>query len=267
MASIATPVEHTAHVHEQSFIRKYIFSTDHKIIGIQFMLMSLLFLVLGGLLAMIIRWQQAFPGQAMPGGGLFPETMISDGIVLPEFYNSLVTMHGTFMVFFAVMPLLVGVFGNYLIPLKIGAGDMAFPRLNMASFWLAVPAGFIMLAGFWVEGGHAAAGWTAYTPLSANPEWTGVSMGQQLWSVSLIILGLSSILGATNYITTVINMRTQGMTWFRMPLSIWALFITAILVLLAIPILSGAVIMLLFDQTIGTVFFLPGDGLPILWQQ
>jgi cytochrome c oxidase subunit 1 len=143
---------------------------------------------------------------------------------------------------------------------------MAFPRLNMASYWLAVPAGFIMLAGFWVEGGHAAAGWTAYTPLSADPEWTGVSMGQQLWSVSLIVLGLSSILGATNYITTVINMRTKGMTWFRMPLSIWALFITAILVLLAIPILSGAVIMLLFDQTLGTVFFLPGDGLPILWQ-
>jgi cytochrome c oxidase subunit 1 len=266
MASMATPAEHTAHEHELSFVRKYIFSTDHKIIGIQFMLMSLLFLVLGGLLAMIIRWQQAFPGQAMPGGGVFPETMIADGIVLPEFYNSLVTMHGTFMVFFAVMPLLVGVFGNYLIPLKIGAGDMAFPRLNMASYWLAVPAGFIMLAGFWVEGGHAAAGWTAYTPLSADPEWTGVSLGQQLWSVSLIILGLSSILGATNYITTVINMRTTGMTWFRMPLSIWALFITSILVLLAIPILSGAVIMLLFDQTIGTVFFLPGEGLPILWQ-
>jgi cytochrome c oxidase subunit 1 len=266
MASMATPVEHAAHEHELSFTRKYIFSTDHKIIGIQFMLMSLLFLVLGGLLAMIIRWQQAFPGQAMPGGGLFPETMMADGVVLPEFYNSLVTMHGTFMVFFAIMPLLVGVFGNYLIPLKIGAGDMAFPRLNMASYWLAVPAGFIMLAGFWVEGGHAAAGWTAYTPLSADPEWTGVSLGQQLWSVSLIILGLSSILGATNYITTVINMRTTGMTWFRMPLSIWALFITSILVLLAIPILSGAVIMLLFDQTIGTVFFLPGDGLPILWQ-
>ncbi|MEE8476912.1 MAG: cbb3-type cytochrome c oxidase subunit I [Gemmatimonadales bacterium] len=266
MASIATPVEHTTHGHDPSFVRKYIFSTDHKIIGIQFLLMSLLFLVLGGLLAMVIRWQQGFPGQPMPGGGAFPETMISDGIVLPEFYNSLVTMHGTFMVFFAIMPLLVGVFGNYLIPLKIGAPDMAFPRLNMASFWLAVPAGFLMLAGFWVEGGHAAAGWTAYAPLSADPEWTGVSLGQQFWCVSLIVLGLSSILGATNYITTVINMRTQGMTWFRMPLSIWSLFITAILVLLAMPILSGALIMLLFDQTLGTTFFLPGDGLPILWQ-
>ncbi|MCZ6755582.1 MAG: cbb3-type cytochrome c oxidase subunit I [Gemmatimonadetes bacterium] len=266
MASIAAPVEHATHGHDPSFVRKYIFSTDHKIIGIQFLLMSLLFLLLGGLLAMVIRWQQGFPGQPMPGGGAFPETMISDGIVLPEFYNSLVTMHGTFMVFFAIMPLLVGVFGNYLIPLKIGAPDMAFPRLNMASFWLAVPAGFLMLAGFWVEGGHAAAGWTAYAPLSADPEWTGVSLGQQFWCVSLIVLGLSSILGATNYITTVINMRTQGMTWFRMPLSIWSLFITAILVLLAMPILSGALIMLLFDQTLGTTFFLPGDGLPILWQ-
>ena len=212
MASIAIPVEHATHGDDRSFLRKYIFSTDHKIIGIQFLLMSLLFLVLGGLLAMVIRWQQGFPGQPMPGGGAFPETMISDGIVLPEFYNALVTMHGTFMVFFAIMPLLVGVFGNYLIPLKIGAPDMAFPRLNMASFWMAVPAGFLMLAGFWVEGGHAAAGWTAYAPLSADPEWTGVSLGQQFWCVSLVILGLSSILGATNYISTVINMRAQGMT-------------------------------------------------------
>ncbi|TFH65865.1 MAG: cytochrome c oxidase subunit I [Gemmatimonadales bacterium] len=256
-----------AHVDERTFLRKYIFSTDHKIIGIQFLLMSMLFLLIGGTLAMMIRWQQAYPSQPMPGGGILPETMAPGGIILPEFYNSLVTMHGTFMVFFAIMPLLVGVFGNYLIPLKIGAPDMAFPRLNMASFWLAVPAGFLMVAGFFVEGGHAGAGWTAYAPLSAVPEYTGVSLGQQIWCVSLIILGLSSILGAVNYISTVINMRAPGMTWFRMPLSIWSLFITAILVLLAMPILSGGLIMLLFDQTIGTHFFLPaGGGQPLLWQ-
>ncbi|HUF27933.1 MAG TPA: cbb3-type cytochrome c oxidase subunit I [Gemmatimonadaceae bacterium] len=253
------------HDHEPSFLRKYIFATDHKIIGIQFLIMSLAFLLVGGALAMMIRWQLGYPGQAMPGGTVLPETMAPGGVIAPEFYNSLVTMHGTFMVFFAIMPLLVGVFGNYLIPLKIGAPDMAFPRLNMASFWIAVPAGIIMIFGFFAEGGHAGAGWTAYAPLSASPEHSGVSLGQQLWCVSLIVLGLSSILGATNYITTIINMRAPGMTWFRLPLSIWALFVTAVLVLLAIPILSGAVIMLLFDQTIGTHFFLRA-GEPLLWQ-
>jgi cytochrome c oxidase subunit I len=256
-----------AHVDDRSFLRKYIFSTDHKIIGIQFLLMSLLFLLVGGILAMVIRWQQGYPNQPMPGGGVLPETMAPGGIVLPEFYNSLVTMHGTFMVFFAIMPLLVGVFGNYLIPLKIGAPDMAFPRLNMASFWIAVPAGLLMILGFFVEGGHAAAGWTGYAPLSAVPEYTGVTRGQQIWCVSLIVLGLSSILGAVNYISTVINLRAPGMTWFRLPLSIWSLFITAILVLLAMPILSGALIMLLFDQTLGTHFFLPAEGgQPLLWR-
>src|SRR5688500_12818765 len=260
---------HAAHAHAapQSFVRKYIFSTDHKIIGIQFLLMSLFFLLVGGLLAMLIRWQLGFPGERLPVGGMFPEEMVASGIVLPEFYDALVTMHGTFMVFFAIMPLLVGVFGNYLIPLKIGAPDMAFPRLNMASYWLAVPAGVIMIAGFFVQGGHAGAGWTGYPPLSAEPEFSGVTMGQILWCISLIVLGLSSILGAVNYITTVINMRAPGMTWGRLPLTIWSLFVTSILVLLAIPILSGAVIMLLFDQTIQTVFFTPAQGgQPLLWQ-
>jgi cytochrome c oxidase subunit 1 len=269
MATAAVPLDEATHAggHELSFIRKYIFSTDHKIIGIQFLLVSLFFLLVGGILAAMIRWQLGFPDTSMPGGAVLPETMAPGGFLLPEFYNSLVTMHGTIMVFFAIMPLLVGVYGNYLIPLKLGAPDMAFPRLNMASFWIAVPAGILIMAGFFVEGGHAAAGWTVYAPLSANPEWTGVSTGQQLWLLSLTVLGLSSILGATNYITTVVNMRAPGMTWFRMPLSIWALFVTSILVLLAIPILSGAAIMLFFDQTIGTHFFDALDGgQPLLWQ-
>ncbi|GAC1683465.1 MAG: cytochrome c oxidase subunit I [Gemmatimonadaceae bacterium] len=271
MTAIAAPVGHLgathAHVDDRSFVRKYIFSTDHKIIGIQFLIMSLVFLALGGLLAMMMRWQLGFPGKPMPGGSLLPDTMAQNGVVLPEFYNSLVTMHGTFMVFFAIMPLLVGVFGNYLIPLKIGAPDMAFPRINMASFWIAVPAGLIMLAGFFVEGGHAAAGWTSYAPLSARSDLSGVSLGQVFWCVSLIILGLSSILGSFNYITTIINLRAPGMHWFRLPLSIWSLFVTAFLVLLAMPVLSGAVIMLLFDMTIGTHFFAPaGGGQPLLWQ-
>ncbi len=276
MSTTATATEshagHGEHHHEEpSFVRKYIFSTDHKMIAKQFLFVSLFFLVVGGALAALMRWQLGFPGEPMPGGGTFPETMMAptgDGtIMLPEFYNSLVTMHGTIMIFFAIMPLLVGVFGNLLIPLQIGAPDMAFPRLNMASFWLAVPAGLIMLASFFVVGGAAGAGWTAYAPLSADPEWTGVYWGQRLWLISLTILGFSSLAGAVNYITTIVNMRAPGMTWFRLPLATWALFITAILVLLAIPILTGGLIMLLFDQTIGTGFFDPAtDGEPLLWQ-
>jgi cytochrome c oxidase subunit 1 len=269
MATTAATFDQVSHanVDTRSFLRKYVFSTDHKTIGIQFLILSLFFLAVGGLLAMMMRWQLGFPGQAMPGGGVLPDTMAPGGILLPEFYNALVSMHGTFMVFFAIMPLLVGVFANFLIPLKIGAPDMAFPRLNMASFWIAVPAGLLMMAGFFVEGGAAGAGWTMYVPLSADPEYSGVSAGQTLWCMSIAVLGLSSILGSTNYITTIINLRAPGMGWFRMPLSIWALFITAILTVLAIPILSGAAIMLLFDQTLGTHFFLPAEGgQPLLWQ-
>ncbi|MGD2151690.1 MAG: cbb3-type cytochrome c oxidase subunit I [Gemmatimonadales bacterium] len=246
-----------AHHEEPSFIRRYVFSTDHKVIGIQFLFASLAFLLLGGVLAIMLRWQLGFPGQDLPGVG----------VVAPKFYNSLVTMHGTFMVFFAVMPLLVGVYANYLIPLKIGAPDMAFPRLNMLSFWVFVLSGIVMTASLFVEGGAAGSGWTAYAPLSAVPQYTGVSLGQQFWIVSIVLFGTSSLLGSVNYITTVINMRAPGMTLFRMPLSIWALFITAIIALLAIPILAAAVIMLFFDLTLGTTFFLPVDGgQPLLWQ-
>ena len=256
-----------AHVDDRSFVRRYVFSTDHKVIGIQFLFMSLFFLLIGGLLAMLIRWQLGWPGEALPGAGALGETRMPDGIMLPEFYNSVMTMHGTIMIFFAVMPLLVGVYANYLIPLQIGAPDMAFPRLNMASFWLAVPAGLLMIAGFFVEGGHAAGGWTAYPPLSAVPEYSGVSTGQVLWTISLIILGFSSLAGSVNYITTILNMRAPGMTWFRLPLPTWALFITSILILLAIPVLTGALILLLFDQVLGTGFFLPeAGGQPLLWQ-
>ena len=181
-----------AHAHHIPWIRRYIFATDHKIIGIQFLFMSLFFLVVGGLLATMIRWQLGFPGEPMPGGMLLPDEMMAPtpngAIMLPEFYNSLVTMHGTIMIFFAIMPLLVGVFGNLLIPLQIGADDMAFPRLNMASFWMAFPAGLLMLASFAVEGGAAGAGWTSYAPLSADGQYTGVYLGQQLWLISLTLL-------------------------------------------------------------------------------
>lgn len=253
--------------HPQSFIRKYIFSTDHKIIGIQFLFTTLFFLLVGGLLAVMLRFQLGFPGEALPGGSILPETMAPGGIILPEFYNSLVTMHGTFMVFFAIMPLLVGVYANYLIPVQIGTHDMAFPTLNMLSYWMFLVSGLIMLASFWVIGGASGAGWTQYAPLSASPDASGVHTGQIMWCISIAIFGFSSLLGSINYITTVINQRAPGMTWLRLPLSTWALFITAILGLLAVPVLTAAVIMLMFDQTIGTTFFLPAEGgQPLLWQ-
>jgi len=270
MATIVAeaPGQATGHAeHEQSFLRKYIFSSDHKVIAIQFLFLTLFFLAVGGFLAMMMRYQIAWPDQPIPGGGILPESMVASGYILPEFYNALVTMHGSIMVFLAIMPMLVGVYANYLIPLQLGTHDMAFPRLNMFSFWLMVPAGIITLASFWVIGGAAGAGWTLYAPLSARPDLTGVELGQVMWLMALILIGLSSILGSVNYITTTINMRAPGMTWFRMPLTIWALFVTAILALLAMPVLSAAGIMLLFDQTIGTSFFLPeGGGQPLLWQ-
>jgi cytochrome c oxidase subunit 1 len=256
-----------AHHAPMSFWQKYIFSTDHKIIGIQFLFVSLFFLLVGGLLAMQIRWQLGFPGKPMPGGSILPQTMAPGGVILPEYYIQLVTMHGTFMVFFAIMPLLVGVYANFLIPLKIGAHDMAFPRINMWSFWLALLAGLIMFAGFFVPDGAPRAGWTMYAPLSARPDLSGVGVAQKLWSVSIVVLGLSSVMGSVNYITTVINHRAPGMTWFRIPLSVWALFITAILGVLALPVLQGAAIMLLFDQSLGTHFFDPvAGGQALLWQ-
>lgn len=270
MSTMVLPQDTHAPVHhdDRSFIRRYIFSTDHKIIGIQFLFMSLFFLLIGGLLAMMMRWQLGFPNQPMPGAQLLSQTVVdANGVMLPELYNASVTMHGTIMVFFAIMPLLVGVWANYLIPLQLGAPDMAFPRLNMLSFWLAAPAGILMISSFFVVGGAANAGWTGYAPLSSDANFSGVQWGQALWALSLTILGFSSLAGSVNYITTIVNMRAPGMTYFRMPLPIWALFVTSILILLAIPILAGALIMLFFDQILGTSFYRPEyGGQPLLWQ-
>jgi cytochrome c oxidase subunit 1 len=258
---------HHAGHHEQSFFRTYVFSTDHKMIGKQFLGLGLMMLVLGGILALLVRWELAWPETAVPGMGWVPEPMMYEGIIPPETYNAFFTMHATIMIFFAVMPILVGCFGNFLIPLMIGARDMAFPLLNALSFWVSVPAGMIMLSSFFVTGGAAASGWTSYPPLSAVPSYSGVEMGQNLWGISLIVLGVSSLMGSVNYITTIVNMRAPGMTWFRMPLTVWALFITAILLLLALPVLTAAIGMLLFDRMAGTSFFLPaGGGEPLLWQ-
>jgi cytochrome c oxidase subunit 1 len=257
---------HDAH-HDAGFLRTYVFSLDHKMIGKQFLAMGLGMFAVGGILALLVRWELAWPETPVPGMGWVPEPLMYEGVIPPETYNAFFTMHATIMIFFAVMPILVGCFGNFLIPLMIGARDMAFPTLNMLSFWTSVPATIIMLASFTVEGGAAGGGWTSYPPLSANAAYSGVNAGQNMWCISLIILGASSLMGAVNYITTVINMRAPGMTFFRMPLTIWSLFVTAVLLLLALPVLTAALGMLLFDRMAGTHFFNPaGGGEPLLWQ-
>jgi cytochrome c oxidase subunit 1 len=269
MSSTAAVAAHGAHAehHELGFMRTYIFSEDHKMIGRQFLFMALFMMSIGGLMAMLMRWELAFPETAVPGFHWVPEPFMYDGAIPPNTYNAMFTMHATIMIFFVVMPILVGCFGNFLIPLMIGARDMAFPKLNMLSFWVGAVAGVIMLSSFFVTGGPAAAGWTSYAPLSAVPIYTGVDWGQDLWCISIIVLGASSLMGSINYITTIINMRTKGMYFFRMPLVIWSLFITAILLLLALPVLTTALALLLFDRMGGTHFFLPsGGGEPLLWQ-
>ncbi|MBI1870723.1 MAG: cbb3-type cytochrome c oxidase subunit I [Chlamydiae bacterium] len=235
----------------KKFLRKYIFATDHKIIGLQFLFTALIFMFFGGLLAMAIRWQLAWPGEKLP----------ILGIMMPETYDVIFTMHGTFMIFFVVIAILVGAFGNFLIPLMVGTHDMAFPKINMASYWLFFISCVIMVGSFFAPGGAAATGWTAYAPVSVI-----ASKGQTWWLVSLIFLGTSSILGSFNYLTTIINLRAPGMGFFRMPMSVWGLFITAILSLLATPVLTSALAMLLLDRLLGTTFFLGGVGQPVLWQ-
>jgi cytochrome c oxidase subunit 1 len=236
------------------FLRKYIFSTDHKVIGKQFLFTGLGFLMIGGIMAMIMRWQLAYPFKKIPviGTFLFPAM---GGILAPENYNMLVTMHGTIMVFFAITPILIGAFGNYLIPLQIGARDMAFPKLNMISYWLMVPAGLILVFSFFVKGGASQSGWTAYPPLASL---STPAAGQIMWILSLALFGFSSILGAVNYITTILMLRAPGMTLFRMPLTLWGLLYTAILNAVFVPVVAVTLILLLLDRVLGTTFYSAG---------
>ncbi len=368
MTAISNPISYTdtqdehAHAHpELTFLKRYLFATDHKIIGLQFMFLGLAFMVIGGLLAMLIRWQLAWPTPQLQmqhpvpvlstllWGQVDPVThAITPGVMPPDFYSMAFTMHGTIMIFFVIIVLLVGSFGNYLIPLMIGAEDMAFPFLNGFAFWSAVPAGVIMLTGFFLTGGAAQSGWTSYPPLSGlpmnaheqiysvasgwdhfvmllrvhgplmtdtagrlikdtagNPQVKGstwaapaifmnltawfmlasylctyhiklghrflnaaasivaalifaITMtrstqyfiydGQACWFMSLFLLGFSSIMGAVNYLTTIVKLRCPGMTMFRLPLTVWGLFITSLLVLLATPVLAGTLLMNLLDH-------------------
>ena len=263
-------LHHAAHDHhELSFFRKYIWSEDHKTIALQYLFASLFFLCIGGLLAMGVRYQLAFPGTPVPIiGWLLPRWLVTDaGAIQPSGYNALFTMHATVMVFLVVMPLLIGVFGNFLIPLEIGAPDMAFPFFNALSFWLFFVSGFILLSSFFAPTGFPASGWTSYAPLSSHGAYNGTQFGQSMWCVGLFVNGLASIAGAANYITTVVNMRAPGLTMFRLPLPIWALLVTAFLLLLAVPVLSAAAALLFFDLNFGTSFFSADHlGQPLLWQ-
>src|SRR5574341_1599604 len=245
-------------VHEDlGFWRTYVVSTDHKMIAKQYLFLGLFMALIGGFLAYVMRWQLAFPDTAVPGFGF----------VGPDTYNALVTMHGTTMVFFVAMPMLLGGFGNFLIPLMIGARDMAFPRLNMLSFWTISVGSLVLLASFFVPGGAASAGWTGYAPLSARPIYTGVNWGLNLWLLAHAIEFASFLMGGVNFLTTGITMRAPGMTFFRLPLVIWQQLTAAIVFLLSVGPLIAAAVMLLMDRIAGTSFFVPsGGGDPLLWQ-
>ncbi|MCK6480329.1 MAG: cbb3-type cytochrome c oxidase subunit I [Planctomycetes bacterium] len=258
------------------FWSTYVFSTDHKMIGKQFLFTSLFFFLVGGLLALGVRFVLAWPGRAMPVvGALFGE----GGVPMPEHYNMMFTMHASVMIFLVIIPMLNGAFANFLIPLQIGADDMAFPRLNMLSYWAMWPAAGLFILSFFVQGGAAAAGWTAYPPLSDLAGTNPVEMGQTLWTAGVFLVGLSSLMGAVNYATTIIKMRAPGMTMFRMPLTTWSLFVNAILTLFSTPVLGSAMLMLMADRVLGASFFVPGGqavsdvptdraggGQVILWQ-
>jgi cytochrome c oxidase subunit I len=280
-SEIAASVPHadTAEHHKEGFIRTYIFSYDHKMIGKQYMITALVWALIGMFLSWVMRLQLAYPGKQMPILETLLGRFAEGGILAPEYYLSMLTMHGTIMVFFVLTAGLVGTFGNYLLPLQIGARDMAFPLINMLSYWTFFVASVIMLLSFFVEGGPAAAGWTSYPPLSALASAIpGSGAGQTLWLLSLAVFIVSSLFGSLNYIVTVLNMRTKGMTMTRMPLTVWAIFIAAMLGLLAFPVLLAGAVMLLLDKTVMTSFFLPGGmyigdallpfegGSPILWQ-
>ncbi|HEY0156397.1 MAG TPA: cbb3-type cytochrome c oxidase subunit I [Thermoanaerobaculia bacterium] len=270
----AEEVDHGAH--RQSFIRQYVFSTDHKWIGIQYTITSLTFLLIGFSMMLLMRYQLAWPGQPFPGwiAKFLGQANAPGGVMLPEFYNQLGAMHGTVMVFLAIVPLAVGAFGNYVVPLQIGAPDMAFPKLNMMSYWLYLPGGLLMLLSFLAPGGAPNSGWTSYPPLSVI-----ATQGQTIWIIGMIFLITSSLLGSINFIVTIFQLRAKGLSFMRLPFFVWAQLITSFLLLLAFPPLEAAAVLQLMDRVAGTSFFMPsglvisgekltnaGGGNPLLWQ-
>jgi len=271
--------EHHDH-HEQGFWRTYIFSTDHKIIGMQYGFCGLAFLLFGFCLVAMMRWSMAYDGAPIPFVGPILESLLGSGVapggvMSAQLYNVFGAMHGTIMVFMGIVPAAFAAFGNYVVPLQIGAVDMAFPRVNMASFWSFFIGCVVMTVSFFIPGGAAQAGWTSYSPLATIIP----TDGQTYWLIGMILLITSSLLGAVNFLATIINLRAPGMTWLRLPFFVWAQFITAFLLLLAFPPLEAAGILQLMDRVLETSFFLPtglvvsgadvdvsGGGSPLLWQ-
>src|SRR5712692_3974224 len=273
-------VAHTAHHAPTGFIRKYVFSLDHKVIGIQYWFLALVAVVVGMALSLLMRWHLVWPtAHAAWLEKLWP-TAAAGGVMTPELYLSLMTMHGTIMVFFVLTTAPESGFGNFFLPIQIGAEDMAFPVLNMLSFWTTFLALVVMVAAFFVEGGAPLAGWTAYPPLSAVGPLAGPGegLGQTLWVFSIAIFSGASLMGAINFIATTIDLRCKGMSMMRLPLTCWSWFVTAILGLLGFAVLLAAGVLLLLDRMAGTSFFLPAGlvvneqilnhkgGSPLLWQ-
>ncbi|WP_395061425.1 cbb3-type cytochrome c oxidase subunit I [Flavobacterium sp.] len=250
--------DHHEHHHKDTFITKYIFSIDHKMIAKQYLLTGIIMGVIGVGMSLLFRLQLAWPEQSFKVFSFFlGEKMAPDGIMTNEAYLSLITIHGTIMVFFVLTAALSGTFSNLLIPLQLGARDMASGFLNMVSYWLFFTSSVIMVSSLFVESGPASAGWTIYPPLSALPQAiSGSGLGMTLWLVSMAVFIASSLMGSLNYIVTVINLRTKGMSMTRMPLTIWAFFVTAVIGVISFPVLLSAALLLIMDRSFGTSFFL-----------
>ncbi len=248
---------HQEHQHHETFINKYVFSQDHKMIAKQFLITGMIWAIIGGLFSVIFRLQLGYPESKFPWLEDLLGHWAKGGKLQPEFYYALVTMHGTILVFFVLTAGLSGTFANFLIPLQIGARDMASPMLNMLSYWFFFTASIIMFSSLFVQTGPASGGWTIYPPLSAlGDASSGSKIGMDLWLASMAMFIVSSLLGGLNYISTILNLRTKGMSMTRMPLTIWAILFTAILGVLSFPVLLSGAILLLFDRNLGTSFFL-----------
>jgi cytochrome c oxidase subunit 1 len=249
--------EHGAHHHHQSFVSKYVFSMDHKIIAKQFLITGMIWAVLGGLMSVLFRLQLGYPDQTFPWLEDILGNWARGGKISPENYYALVTMHGTVLVFFVLTGGLSGTFANFLIPLQVGARDMASPMMNMLSYWFFFAGSIVMLSSLFVQTGPFSGGWTAYPPLSALGDASpGSKIGMDLWITAMALFVVSSLLGGLNYVSTVLNLRTKGMSMTRLPLTIWALFFTAVLGILSFPVLLSGFILLLFDRHGGTSFYL-----------
>src|SRR5256885_1045923 len=250
---------HAIHQPPRSFLRKYIFSTDHKVIGIQYYFLGLFSVVVGMALSLLMRFHMVHPNVAVHWFAKIWPTAAEGGVITPEFYLALMTMHGTIMVFFVLTTVPQSGFGNYFLPLQIGAEDMAFPVLNMMSFWTTFVALVVMVAAFFVQGGAPLSGWTGYPPLSGVGAVTGPGegLGQTLWVVSIAIFCGASLMGAINFIATTIDLRAKGMSLMRLPLTCWTWLVTAILGLLGFAVLLAAGVLLLLDRVAGTSFFIP----------